>query len=223
MIPSPLPQTDKHYLHNYTPGAMLPLTQALISGALVFVGVLVINWIVLDLLDPYKPALVLAVITTIATWTTRMRLWNQLANLERMTGLDINKDGRIGDAEEVQDINPEIHRIRIQLTRIGEDQHLQISNFDLPKGITNEHLETLAYDIFVARKPFTETECSGPGKMSMPKFRMLRAVMEQQELCERGTSNKIILNQAGEKWLRNYLNTSPPPPMDDEQNARNQE
>lgn len=210
------PQTtnEKQYLHQVTPGALLPLYQTLITAIIVFASVYVVAWVVFDSLDPHKPATILAVMSMLVMWLTRMRMWGSLVtHIENATGLDINNDNRIGDGEE--DEERRISRVRIELSRVI-DGHYSVASFDLPKGVTEEHLAQIAHDMFILGKTYAETELSGPGRISLPKFRQLRLVMERQGLCEKiGTASNapFELTDQGEAWLKQYL-PSPPPPRE---------
>lgn len=203
--------TEKEFLHQRTPAVITPLLQTLITAVIVFSLTYSIAWVVFDLLDPYKPALVLAMIALMWTWTNRQKMWMSLAQWERITGIDLNNDGMIGD--QVIEEEPQVHKIRIELSKVGRDGHYSSSSFNLPKGVTDEHLQQIAHDMFVLGKSFAEAELSGTGKISLPKFRQLRAVMEQQSLCEKiGTANNASfeLTDIGEAWLEQYL-PSPTP------------
>lgn len=205
------------FLHRYTAGALLQFVQSFITGVLTFVTVYAIALIVFNAIDPYKPALLLGVITLLGTWIMRQRLWITLATqaLEHATGIDINNDGVIGAP--VED-DPQVQRIRIELSKIGTNGHYSRSGFELPKGVTNEHLAGMAHDLFILGKSFAETELSGTGKISLPKFRQLRAVMERQGLCEKigaASNAPFELTDIGEEWFRNYL-PSPALAMEDQ-------
>lgn len=202
------PTQIKTDLHQFTAGALLPLLVALVTGALVFVAIYVSAW-TFNVLDPHRWATTPAVLAMLLMWITRMRLWSTLAQWERWTGIDINNDGRIGEVEQApaEDDAPRVSKVRIELSKVQEGRY-SMTSFDLPRGVTEEHLAQIAHDMFILGRSFAETELSGTGKISLPKFRQLRAVMERQMLCEKiGTASnaRFELTDDGEAWLRSYL------------------
>lgn len=206
---------DKQFLHTPSAGVITPLAQALTTAVIVFVSIYVIAWVVFDSLDPHKPAVIISAISLLFMWTSRMRMWSSLVtHIETMTGIDINNDNRIGEQDDNEE--PRVSRVRIELSRVI-DGHYSASSFDLPKGVTEDHLAQIAHDIFILGRTFAETELSGPGKISLPKFRQLRGVMERQELCEKiGTASNapFELTDQGEAWLKQYLPSPPPSEAD---------
>lgn len=197
--------TNKADLHQITPGALLPLLVSLVTGTLVFIAIFVSAW-TFGALDPHRWAIIPSVLAMLLMWMTRMRLWSTLVRLEHWTGVDLNRDGHVG--EEVEEDEPRVSRVRIELSKIKDDGHYSVSSFDLPKGVTEEHLAQIAHDLFVLGKSFAENELTGTGKISLPKFRQLRAVMERQALCEKtgsASNAPFALTEEGEAWLRQYL------------------
>lgn len=205
------------FLHQFTAGAILPLVQSLITAVIMFVVIFILAWIVFDALDPLKPAAIISVVTLLVTWLSRQKMWISLASLELMTGIDINQDGVIGEpiAQDGQD--EKVSTVWIDLRKVGLKGSYSNSKFPLPKGVTEEHLAQIAHDMFILGKTFAETELSGTGRISLPKFRQLRGVMERQSLCEKtGTASNAPyeLTDEGEAWLKQYL-PSPTPSDDD--------
>lgn len=216
MNTQPAPTNEKQFLHQYTPGALLPLLQSFITSIITFLLVFVLMWMVFDVLDPHKPALVIALIVLLISWVSRQKMWVTLAQLERWTGLDLNNDHKIAD-EPIEEVQPKTSTVYIDLRKISRDGGYSNSKFPLPKGVTEEHLAQIARDMFTMGRTFTETQLSGPGKISLPKFRQLRAVMKTQGLCEKiGTADNadFELTDEGEAWLRSYL-PSPAPSEED--------
>src|SRR5262245_14628112 len=138
ITPAAKPTDNKQYLHTSVAGATLPFTQAIITAVLIFIGVWLLGWLVFDLTDPIKPAVVLAVIAMIGVWLWRLRQWANLTNIEKLTGIDINRDGVIGNRKE-----PEV--IRIKWSQVADGRNgptYHAGEMDLP--VTREQLETLA-------------------------------------------------------------------------------
>lgn len=171
------PVENKEYLHTSTAGAGLPFAQAIITGVLMFVGTWLLGWLIFDLTDPIKPAVILSVVTVIAVWLWRLLQWANLTNIENLTGLDLNRDGVVGTKE------PEV--IRIKMSQLNDGRNgasYQSSEMDLP--VTRVQLETLARGM-LGGMPFSERVWAGPGKpFSSNEYRMLRSVMIRRELLE---------------------------------------
>lgn len=146
--------TEKQFLHTYTAGAMLPLTQASITALLVFIGSFVVAYFVFDAIDPVKPALVLAVVAWIGTWLTRQRLWINLASFERMTGIDINNDGIIGEAEPTPKRDP----IVIRIDEVSSKGSYQSSTHVFPEWLSDEQLTSLANGLINLHRPFSRRQ-----------------------------------------------------------------
>jgi hypothetical protein len=170
-------QDHRQYLHTYTVGAGLPFIQASITALLTFVGTLCIDYFVLDLIDPHKPAILVAVIVWIWTWIARQRWWITLI-AERITGIDINHDGVVGSTTK----EPEI--IRVQLREVKANGSVTAGdNIDLP--LSREQMESLSRGMLNG-VPFSERKWTAPNSdvFSSNEFRTLRSIMIKRQLIE---------------------------------------
>jgi len=212
---APVVNTDnKEFLHTYQAGALLQFLQASITAALFFVGAWLIGWLVFDLIDPIKPAVVLAVLAWIVTWLIGLLRWNSLATIERTLNVDLNRDGQIGNAQE-----PEM--IRIQVNKVNGDGHFQQSQMDLP--ISREQLVMLANGLLDGM-PFSENKWAGTGKpFSSNEFRRMRAIMIKRGLIElvsdKDPRQGFRLTEQGYEVMEYFA----PPPADEETEDEYQE
>jgi len=168
---------EKQFLHTFTAGALLPFTQATITALLIFTGTFVIAWIVFDMIDPVKPAIIFAVIAWVVTWLTRQRLWISLAMFERVTGIDLNQDGVIGDEQEP----PQPTVIRID--DVKTNGHYQSNTYSLPAS--EEQLIRLAHGLINQGKSLSRREWTTRSNVfSDSEWRALQSEMIKCGLIE---------------------------------------
>lgn len=206
---------EKQFLHTYTAGAMLPLTQASITALLVFVGSLVIGYFVFDIIDPSKPAIILAVIAWIGTWLSRQRMWAYLATFERVTGIDINNDGVIGDAEDKPKRDPII--VRIDEVNNG---HYKSNTHEFPDWLTDEQLATLARGLINLNRPFSRREWTTRSRLfSDDQYRELQSFFIRHGLIEpsgKTSRGGFELTNAGRAAMTEFADVPPSPTEDAE-------
>lgn len=87
-------------------GAVIPFLQALITGIFAALIVLAVA-IKLGLSDLWFWPMIGGLMAAVWVWSQALRHWWSLTSLERMTGLDINNDGVIG--EQMQDATLKVH------------------------------------------------------------------------------------------------------------------
>ncbi len=203
VTPAPMPQAEStEFLHTQQAGLIVPLSQALATGGIVFLLVLTLAF-VFDAMDPLKPALVAGVLGVTAWWLVSLRSWSRLTKRNPL-GVEVRSVDDDGDES-----TPRV--IRVQLDRVTETGHYQQSSiFDLPKGVTEAMMASLANGILNLHQPFTELEWCGPDKpFSMSKFRQLRALLENRSLIEpknpKDKRQGIQFNADGEELLRSFL------------------
>lgn len=210
--PPPVVTRDTQYLHTYTVGAILPFLQASITAVLIFIGSLVVAYFVFDIIDPLKPAVTLATLSWIGTWLARQSRWLMLT-AERLTGIDINRDGVVGTEKKEPDV------IRIQVREIKQDGAYQVhDNIDLP--ISREQLEALARGLLNG-VPFSERKWTAPNNdiFSSNEFRTLRSIMVRRQLIElvneKDARQGYKLTHQGRSIMEYYASPSPTPDVDD--------
>lgn len=202
---------EKQFLHTYTAGAMLPLTQASITAALVFVGSFVVAYVVFDAVDPLKPSVVLAVIAWIGTWLTRQRLWINLASFERMTGIDINNDGIIGDAEQTPKRDPIV--VRVDDVKNG---HYKSNTHKFPDWLTDEQLTALSNGLINLHRPFSRREWTTRARVfSDDQYRELQRIFIKYGMLQ-NSKNGFELSDIGKATMKQFAPHLPSPTEDAE-------
>lgn len=208
----PVQQNERPHLDTMTAGAWLPFTQASIIALVVGVGVFVIAWLVFDVMDPHKPALLIAVIAWVAMLVKLQRHWLSRTTgiIERIIERDINNDGVIGQPEEVKP-----RKVTIDMSTISRDKGYQSNRINFPGS--EEQLQTLAAGLLNGMT-FTERNWSGNGKLyTSPEFRELKTVMFAHGLIEYVSEadkrQGIRLTEKGGIAMRE-LSNSPTPPED---------
>lgn len=196
------PYSDKQFLHTQTAAVVVPLMQSAVTGVIVFIIALVVS-LKFRSQDLLSVPLLLAVLSFGGTWLWLQKRWLTLTNLERITGLDLNRDELVGD----EPVSKRVTVIRIE--KIGEDNHYQSRDFTLPAS--EEQLIELAKGLAFGR-PFGEREWSGAGKpFSSQEFRSLKTAMLKYLLIERVSDKDprqgFRLTEEGIAWRDNY---SPP-------------
>ena len=203
VTPAPMPQAEStEFLHTQQAGLIVPLSQALATGGIVFLLVLTLAF-VFDAMDPLKPALVAGVLGVTAWWLVSLRSWSRLTKRNPL-GVEVRSVDDDGDES-----TPRV--IRVQLDRVTETgRYQQSSIFDLPKGVTEAMMADLAVGILRMKRPLTESEWCGAGKpFAMPGFRQLMLVLEPRSLVE--FKNPKSPNQGrrftaeGEQFLEQFL------------------
>jgi hypothetical protein len=173
----PAPSENREYLHTTGAGVVVPFLQTMVTGILVFMGAWLLGWLVFDLLDPIKPAIVLMVLATVGVWLWRLSQWANLARMEKLTGLDLNRDGVVGNK------NGDV--VQLKWSRLNQGQNgpsYQSGEMNLP--VSREQLITLAEGL-TSGLVFSENTWCGPGKVfSINEFRGLRTVMYKRGLIE---------------------------------------
>jgi len=176
---SPASYNDRQFLHTFLAGLLLPLAQATAVAVMAFVGTITLRY-ALNSVDLFKPSLVVAVFTWIGTFLFLMRRWLTLTSFERLTGLDINRDGQIGAP-----VKKPAEKLVIRLDEVGGNGHYR--SRDIRLDVTASQLRELGRGLLAGR-PFTEREWTGPGNpfSSGPEgtFRPLRAEWLKHGLLE---------------------------------------
>lgn len=92
-------EEERRYLHSTQSGALLPFVQSLITAVSLAGAVLAIAWL-LKRADYYKFAIATFAVILPVSWLWMLGRWSRLtAPLEKITGWDINGDGKIGEPE----------------------------------------------------------------------------------------------------------------------------
>ena len=205
-IPPALP--DRHYLHTIGAGAWLPFLQATITGVILgsLALVLAFHWRVRS---PWTWGGLVAVIAWALCWLMLQRHWFTLT-AERLTGLDLNRDGEIGKPTGHK--QPEEVRIRISQVKDGSFQE---SIYTLPGS--RYQLRQLAEGLLEYNRPFTPREWT-VGKYAPftdPQFRILRAEMIKRGLVAPASGKDarrgFVLTVVGRRVMTGFLDDLPSP------------
>jgi len=206
----------QEYLHSANAGAGVPLLQATITGLVIAIPVLVIllknrvtdAW--------YWAAGVWALIQAI-TWIINQMHWFSLTNIEKLTGIDLNKDGVIGDGKGMP--GESVRTIKINLHEISEGGYVSVTTARFP--VDEESMAILAAGLLNGI-PFAERYWIGAGKIfSQAQFRDIRSEMLKRGILElanpKSPQQGYQLTRAGRACMRDlasHPNITPPPPMD---------
>lgn len=206
--PSP-PQTNRQHLHTVQAGAWLPFMQATITGVILGLGTLTLA-IILDARHPETWSLVIGVLTWVVTWLLLQRHWFTLTALEKLTGLDLDRDGLIAG----QAVKNKPAEVRVRLSQGNESGYFQENIFTLPA--TLEQLKELARGLILNRLPFSERTWAGSGRpFSIAEFRDLRSEMIKRGLLTlvsaKDPRQGSTLTAAGRQVMRGLLSSFPSP------------
>lgn len=204
------PTPSRAYLHTVQAGAWLPFLQATITALVLGIAAASLAF-VLNARHPLTWAFIAGGPAWAATWLFLQRHWLRLTAMERWTGIDLNRDGVIGEPAPA----PEVH---VRLSQIKENGHYQESRFSLPARY--DQLRALARGVLRENRPFTHRAWSGPGApFSDGEFRALRAEMLKRGLIApasgRDARQGFVLTAVGRRVLERFLE-SPSPTLEDE-------
>jgi hypothetical protein len=205
----PQPNASRQYLHTMQSGASLPFAQSTMIAAAVGISTWLIAWLIFDVVDSFKPAIVMFVITWIYMLWKSIRHWFSLTAVETIIQRDINGDGVIGEVE------PEREQsfIRVQIDHVTAHGSVDVSNiFDLPAD--EEQLNVLANGLLNGL-PFTERLWVRTNKtFSRDEFDALRNVMKKNGLTEyvgEDSRQGVKLTTEGIALMKKYASPSPAP------------
>lgn len=204
------PQTisAQEYLHTHQAGALVPLSQAAITGGLFSLFVLtVLLWQRVQ--DAWIYSLLLFTLTTAVTWVLLQGHWFSLTRLETLTGRDINGDGQIGD-EKPQVIN---HTVKIDLRKTTESGYTQVDKLTLP--MSESQLATLAAGLLAGRS-LSEREWAGAGLLfSVPQFREIKTELLRRGVIRPSSPKDLrqgfVLTRAGKALMEHFANLADNP------------
>jgi hypothetical protein len=199
------PQGRQH-LHTMEAGAWLPFAMATLTG-LIFGVVSLALASLWRARHPWNWGISVSVIAMGFTWLQLIRHWFSLTALEEVTGLDLNRDGVVGEPEkQAFEDNPRV--IKVHLDETKQDGHWQQTRFEL--HATDDQMRLLAEGMLELERPFTVREWCGAGRpFSGEEFARLRSEMIRNGLIEQASEKDprrgYLLTKAGTALLADYL------------------
>jgi hypothetical protein len=197
-------------LHTTEAGALLLLWQAVISGVMAGAVVFFLS-LTLRARDPWIWGGVTLFVVMGLAWGVSLRHWFNLT-AERLTGIDLNRDGRIGEQKP-----PKTPEVRVRISGIDQEtRHFRetVTNFHA----TADQMQKLAEGILDIEFPkrFTTREWCGDGKpFSINQFNNLRAEFLTAktfddkplmiEKSEKGVNRGYEFTQEGREVLERFL------------------
>jgi hypothetical protein len=148
------PITQREYLHR-AETVKVQFLQAAGTGLFLGIAALVLGlwarW-----REPWMLALIVGILATGATWMILQRNWVRMSTWETLTGLDLNRDGVVGEKV----VEP-ARSIRVQVDRVNGQGHVSESSiFDLPA--TNDQMMALADGLLNGGMRFSQRDwCEG--------------------------------------------------------------
>lgn len=134
MSNEPLKRPDSD-LHTILIAAIIPLIQSLLTGLVIgsLVFALALHF---DAEKPWAWGLWGFLLSGSGMWIFSIQRWYKLTDwlptVERMTNLDINRDGRIGDRLPSVDVVPDPKQITVTVRDVHDQGHLSVMRYDLP-------------------------------------------------------------------------------------------
>jgi len=199
-------------LHTLEAGAWLPGVQSAISGVLAFVVVLAValsgRW-----RSAFTWSVVAGVVASGLTWLYLVRHWLSLTGLERLTGLDLDNDGIIGEPKNAES---SIQEIRVRVSEVTEGGNYKESIYALP--LDSGQLSALAAGM-AEGLPLAESAWCGRGRpFSQREFRTLRAELTRRGLVAlanpKDARQGYILTVAGRHVMAGIIESCLPSPTE---------
>lgn len=198
------------YLHTREAAAFVPFLQSLLTGFLLallaFLGMLKLR---MYLLDALFWAVVVWVVVLTGVWLLLQRHWFTLTNLEKLTGVDMNRDGVVG-AEPARQSE---HTVKVNIQETVGNGHIRITTarFAVPEWKMVELAQGL-----LAEKPFSEKPWTGDkGIFSINEFRAVRDEMLLRHLIKQSSTKSkkqgFELTPSGWAVMRDFASSSPTP------------
>jgi hypothetical protein len=195
-----VPHEDRKFLHTVQAGIGVPLLQSLATAVIVGIAVMTVA-LVSNVLDPWKPTVVLMALAMAGWWLYSLWRWTRLTERElpKVQVQSVDDDG--------DPLTPKV--VRVQLDWITDAGHYQqTSIFDLPA--TEQQLGELAEGLLNGGRSFSEKEWCGAGHpFSVNGFRELRSEMIKRGLLTRKSAKDhrqgYELTEEGKAIFRQFL------------------
>lgn len=156
----------QEYLHTIQAAVLVPIAQSAVSGLMLgLIAWLLAEWALV--LDAWKVGMIIFLGVNVAAWFWLMWHWRGLTSLEQMTGLDLNRDGKIGAGK------PQATEVRVRISQVKNGGHFGET---VPRfRASPEQMRALAEGILLENKKFDVRTWCGAGKtFSVTQFTDLR-------------------------------------------------
>lgn len=178
----------QEYLHTFQAAVGVPAAQSIVSGLLIgLVAWWLASWALV--LEAWKVGLAAFLVVNVTAWIGLLWHWRVLTSLEQLTGLDLNRDGKIGAAGK-----PPPQEVQVRISQVKEGGHFGQT---IPRfRASREQLKALAEGVLLENKKFDVRSWCGAGKLfSVAQFSDLRDDL----LKARTPDNEPLLVQVSEK------------------------
>lgn len=203
---------NRAFLHTAQAGAILPFLQStmtgFLSGMVAFLMLLKLRVMTLDAL--FYGVMVWLVVQTVC-WLVLQSHWFNLTKLEKLTGLDLNRDGAIGE----EPARETTHTVRVDVEEVRQG-HVRIITARFP--VDEWMMEDLAQGL-LGGVPFAERQWTGKGKLfSIREFRLVRDEMLKRGLIrlvsEKSPLQGYELTKTGWAVIRQLAGSHSPTPTE---------
>jgi len=202
-------------LHTFPISILIPFSQSsligVVAGILAFVFALTFH--------KAKPLLWLLwgfLIPTALLWMLLLKRWIKLTDwlptVERITNLDINRDGRIGDRLPLVDIVPEPKEITVTVRDVSDHGSLSVMRYNLPA----DEKQLAAFAVGVGQGvSLAEANWIGPSNpFTRDEYRAFRKELIRRgwvELSNRKSARQgFAMTHAGEAVMREIAKSNSP-------------
>ena len=198
-------------LHTILAAALIPLIQSLLTGLVVSIVSFAIA-LTFGKENPWSWLLWGFLLPVVGVWVFSIRRWFKLTDwlpyAEKVTNIDINRDGQIGKAIE----RPEPKKMTITVRDIRDQGSLSVMKYELPAS--NE--QVLAFAEGIAQGiSLAEANWIGPSNpFTRDEYRAFRGELIRRRWVElanhKSTNHGFQMTRAGQAVMREIVKTYSP-------------
>jgi len=202
-------------LHTFPISIFIPFSQALLTG--VMAGILAFAFAMT--LGKPKPFLWLLwgfLLSTALLWLILLKRWMKLTDwlptVERITNLDLNRDGHVGNKALIIDPVPEPKQLTITVRDVHDQGHLSVMRYDLP--VDETQLRKFASGIEQGVS-LAEANWIGPSNpFTRDEYRAFRGELIRRRWVElsnqKSTNQGFQMTRAGQAVMREIARSYSP-------------
>jgi hypothetical protein len=210
---APAPE-GRGFLFQREAGILVPLGQAVVTGALAFIVTLILGRIVLDwfvVLDypkvAFEIALVVGAVVCLGLWIVMLITWANNADLKVVT---------VAQSQPASTVTRTKHMVEIDIVRKGKGGY-QRTTAEFP---LSDALMVQVVQVLLGGRGFTERGMTGKGKLLTPdEWEAVTDVLEENNIIEWVNPDEhrqgYQLTPDGDELMRKWLEQqgiAPPPP-----------